>query len=117
MALFASLTFAADVTGAWSGPMQMTRGTETREDSVHVVLIQADNKITGSVGPNAEKQVPITKGTIEGSDVTLEAVPPSGQGTATFKLKVEGDKLVGELKVEGGDGEPITGKMTLSKSK
>lgn len=117
MALFAALSWGADVTGTWSGPMQMTRGGETKDDSAHMVLTQKGTEITGTIGPNADKQLPISKGSIEGSDITLEATPPNGEGKVTVKLKADGDKLIGELKAEGGGGEPFTGKMTLTKSK
>ena len=95
----------------------MTRGGETKDDNAHLVLTQKGNEITGTVGPNADKQMPITKGAIEGSDVTLEATPPGGQGKLILKLKAEGDKLTGDLKAEGSDGEAFSGKMTLTKSK
>ena len=59
--------------------MQMTRDGETRDDSAHLVLKQNGTEVTGSVGPNADKQLPITKGTIEGSNVVLEAATPDGE--------------------------------------
>jgi hypothetical protein len=116
MALIATFAFGADVTGTWSGPMQMSRGGETKDDSAHFVLTQKGNEITGTVGPTAEKQMPITKGTIEGSDINLEAASPDGAMKITIKLKAEADKLTGDLKAEGSGGEPFTGKLTVTKS-
>jgi hypothetical protein len=117
MAMFAALSWSAEVTGTWSGPMEMTRGGETRQDRAHLVLAQTGNEIKGTLGPNPDKQMPITKGTIEGSNIVLEGTPPSGSGKVTIRLTVEGEKLVGELNAEGGEGEPFKGKMTLTKEK
>jgi hypothetical protein len=117
LVLFAASSFGADVTGTWSGPMQMTRGGETRDDNAHFVLTQTGSDVKGTVGPNIEKQMPITKGTIEGSDLVLEATPPNGSGKIVIRLKVDGDKLTGDLKAEGGEGEPFTGTLALTKVK
>ena len=117
IALFAGISWAADVTGTWSGPMQMTRNGETRDDSAHLVLSQTGKEIKGTVGPTVEKQMPIIKGSIEGADVTLEAAPPEGGGKITIRLKLDADKLTGDLKAEGGEGEPFTGTMTLTRAK
>jgi hypothetical protein len=117
VAMFTALCFGADVTGTWSGPMQMTRDGETRDDSAHLVLTQKGTEVTGSVGPHADKQMPITKGTAEGEVITIEATPPSGSGKIVIKLKLDGEKLVGDLTANGeGDGA-FTGKMNLSRVK
>lgn len=116
MALFAALSFGADVTGTWSGPMEMTRNGETRDDSAHLVLTQTGKEIKGTVGPNAEKQMPIAKGSIEGSDVLIEVVGPEGAGKFVLRLKVDGDKMTGDLSTEGGEAQ-MTGKMTVTRSK
>ena len=39
------------------------------------------------------------------------------QGGTVLRLKVDGNKLVGDLKAEGPTAPPIRGKMTLSKEK
>ena len=96
----------------------MTRDGETRDDSAHLVLKQNGTEVTGSVGPNADKQLPIPKGTIEGSNVVLEAATPDGERKFVLKLKVDGDKLTGDIASNRADGEDtFTGKMTLSKVK
>lgn len=113
--LFSALLFGADVTGTWSGPMEMKRGGETRQDSAHLVLTQTGKEIKGTVGPTAEKQWAITKGTVDGDDILIE-VDDSGR-KMTLQLKMDGEKMTGDLKGEGGDGEPFTGKMALSRLK
>ena len=114
--LFAGAMLAADVTGTWSGPMAMTKGNETREDTAYLVLKQTANEITGTIGPNAENQRPITKGTADGDNLYIEAVI-EGENKLVLRLKVEGEKLVGNLKAEGPTAPPLSGKMTLSRQK
>ena len=117
MAMFAAIGFGADLTGAWSGPMQMTRNGETKDDSAHFVLTQKGTEVTGSVGPNADKQLPITKGSIEGSDAVLEAASPDGAVKIVIKVKLEGEKLNGDLSMSGPEGEAATGKLSLARVK
>jgi hypothetical protein len=117
--LFSALAWAADVTGTWSGPMEMKRGDETRDDSAYLMLTQNGGEITGSAGPNADKQMKITKGTITGDEIYLEVAPPEPDRNAkmVIRLKLDGEKLVGELKAEGPDAPPISGRMTLTRQK
>lgn len=116
MVLFAAMSFGADVTGTWSGPMQMTRDGETRDDSAHLVLTQKGAEITGTAGPNAEKQMPIAKGSIEGDAIKLEVDGPNGAGKFVLRLKVDGEKMTGDLATEGGEAQ-MTGKLTLTRAK
>jgi hypothetical protein len=114
--LTSALTWAADLTGTWSGPMEMKREGETRPDSAHLVLTQKGEEITGTAGPNADKQMKITKGTFTGSDVYIEVAMPDKDAKLVLRLKLDGDKLVGELRGEGSDAPPITGNMTLTRA-
>jgi hypothetical protein len=115
--LFSALTWAADVTGTWSGPMEMKRGDETRDDSACLMLKQEGSVITGTVGPNVDKRIEITKGTIEDNAIYIEAKVPDKDAKMVLRLKIEGEKLTGELRAEGPDAPPITGRMTLSREK
>jgi hypothetical protein len=114
--VFSATVWAADITGTWSGPMEMKKGEEIKADSAYLVLKQSDKEITGTVGPNAEKQLQITKGTVDGDNVYLEAVV-EGENKMVFRLKQEGNKLTGEMKAEGPTAPPVSGKMTLEKQK
>jgi hypothetical protein len=112
----AAALHAADVTGTWSGSLAMTRGDETKEDTALLVLKQTGGTITGTAGPNEDRRMEITKGTSEGDNVYFEVVM-EGENKLVFRLKLEGGKLVGELKAEGPGAPPISGKMSLSKGK
>ena len=107
---------AADVTGTWSGSMAMTKGDETKDDSAYLILKQIGTEITGTIGPNADKRLTITKGSADGNSVYIEAIV-EGDNKLVLRLKVEGDKLVGDLKAEGPTAPPISGKMSLTKEK
>jgi hypothetical protein len=113
LALAASV-YAADVTGTWEGPLTMSNGAETREDTAYLVLKQEGGAVTGSIGPNEERRYNITKGTSDGTNVYIEAVV-QGEDKMVLRLKLDGEKLTGDLKAEGPTAPPITGKMTLTK--
>lgn len=115
--LSSALIWAADVTGSWSGPIETTRNGETRSSTALLILKQDGGKITGTIGPNEGNRTDISKGSIEGSDVKLEAVVAGPDLRVTVNLKLEGEKLVGELKVAGPDGQQMTGKMNLDRAK
>jgi hypothetical protein len=97
--------------------MEMKHNGETRADSAHMVLTQTGSEVKGTVGPTAEKQLPISKGSVEGSDVYLEAVLPDKDVKMVLRLKLDGEKLTGTLKAEGSKAEDMSGTMTLSRAK
>ena len=107
---------SADVTGTWTGPMTMKNGDETRDDTAYLVLKQDGGKITGTIGPNEERRYDISKGTAEGDTIYIEAIV-QGESAIVLKLKLEGEKLVGELSTRGPEAPPISGRMTLEKKK
>lgn len=113
LALAASV-YAADVTGTWAGPMTMSNGGETRDDTAFLVLKQEGDAVTGSIGPNEERRYNITKGTSDGTNIYIEAVV-QGEDKMVLRLKLDGEKLTGDLKAEGPTAPPVTGKMTLTK--
>ncbi len=112
----AATAAAADVTGTWSGPLTMKNGDETRDQTAYLVLKQDGGKLTGTIGPNEEQRRDITKGTVEGDDVYIEAIV-QGENMLVLKLKLEAGKLVGDLSTKGPEAPPITGRMTLEKKK
>ena len=113
---FAALASAADVTGTWTGPMTMKNGDETRDETAYLVLKQEGGAITGTIGPNEERRYDITKGTADGDSVYIEALV-QGENAIVLKLKLESGKLVGDLSTKGPDAPPISGRMTLEKTK
>ena len=118
--LFVFLTVLhADVTGTWSGPLAMKNGEETKDDSAYLVLKQTGGVITGTIGPNVEKRLEITKGTAEGNDIHLEAIV-EGENKLVLNLKLEGGKLIGDLKAARlviEEGATFVGKSEVTPNK
>jgi hypothetical protein len=52
--------------------------------------------LTGTVGPNAERQWPIQKGAVDGTKVTFAVQQPDGP-LRTFTLTLAKDRLQGEI--------------------
>jgi hypothetical protein len=94
-----------DVTGTWSGTFTMTRDGQTREQSAHMVFKQAGEAVTGTAGPDADRQMPFAKGkvtTVKGvTTVTFEVA--DGPNPIAFDLKLVEGRLKGTAK--GQDGE------------
>jgi hypothetical protein len=112
IALFAMTAFAADVTGKWSG----TFAPEGENPSgAFVVLKQSGTTLTGTAGPDAEQQWPITNGKIQGNKITGEVASPEGM---VFKmdLTVTGDQIKGEVNATR-DGQPMKAKVELTRQK
>lgn len=114
--LLAASVYGADITGTWIGPVKMKNGDETRNDTAHLVLKQEGGAITGTVGPAEGEGHAITKGTVEGENVYIEAAI-QGENKVILRLKLAGDKMTGELKAEGPSAPPITGSLTVDRKK
>src|SRR3954451_3351319 len=115
MALAVS-AIAADVTGSWSGPMKMKMGDDVRDDTALLVLKQSGGAITGTIGPNEERRYDISKGTIDDNTIHIEAVM-QGETKLILDLKLDGEKLTGDLKAQGPEAPPLTGTLNLEKKK
>src|SRR6266496_2615021 len=106
---------AADVTGTWSGTFKITMPDgQTQDDTVHLVLKQSGGTVSGTAGPNADQQVPIAKGTIEGNKVVLEV--PVTDGMFKFDVVLEGDHLKGDAMRSSG-GQSMKAKMDATRAK
>ncbi|MCU1233999.1 MAG: hypothetical protein JWP63_1966 [Candidatus Solibacter sp.] len=116
LALFLVLAAsAADVTGTWDGTFKITTPDgQTQDDTVHLVLKQSGGAITGTAGPNADQQVPIGKGTIEGNKVVLEVPVPDGM--FKFDVVLDGDHLKGDA-VRTAGGSSMKAKMDATRAK
>ena len=96
IAIMALPVIAADVSGRWSGTMEFpSGGGDNNSFPVYFVLTQKGAVVTGTGGPQASEQFPITNGKIEGAKVTFE-IPRSKP--LTFLLTLAGDKMSGDVK-------------------
>jgi hypothetical protein len=97
--LLATVLMAADdLTGKWAGSFDITRDGESRKDQIYMVLKQSGTELTGTAGPNAERQMPIQKGKVEGTKVTFEV--QTDQPLIKFELTLADGHLKGEAKAE-----------------
>src|SRR6516162_4769311 len=92
--LLALALFATNFAGTWTGTMTAV----TTNDPAFMVLAQDGNKITGTIGPDREAQFKITKASVDGDTLTVEAQPG---GTLRFVMKLDGEKLAGEVFEDG----------------
>jgi hypothetical protein len=114
------LAFQADkpaVNGAWSGTLTTKKGAEAHEDYIHLVLKQDDAVVTGTAGPDADRQYPIRKGKVTTTDrvaIAFEVIVNGEHMVFDLKLdRLNGGRLTGEAKIEGEDGRPHTALVDL----
>jgi hypothetical protein len=114
--LLSVVSLLADVTGKWSGSFDITGPDgETKPDTAVLNLKQDGSKITGTAGPNEEKQFEIKTGKIDGDRIALEVVMEDG-GVLTFDLKLDADHIKGDVKGQVGD-EKMSAKVDLTRAK
>jgi hypothetical protein len=100
LTLIAALSLsAADATGTWTGNFSATTPEGERQHSAMLVLKQQGTTLTGTAGPDATEQLPISNGKAEGDVLTFEVVRENGP-TMKFNLKQTGDEIAGDIKRE-----------------
>ena len=113
--LFAASMMAADLSGVWRGSIDIVHGDggEPVNTPVQLRLEQKGNSLTGEIGHEGhEKPIAIQNGRVEGSEIFFEASSEQTNGPIRFHLKLDGPKLIGEMKgaVEQGN---ISGRVNL----
>ncbi len=93
-----SLVASEDLSGKWSGSFNITVDGQTKDDEAYLVLKQNGTELTGTAGPNADKQWAIQKGKVEGNKLTFEV--QSDEPLIKFNLTFEGGRLKGEASAE-----------------
>jgi hypothetical protein len=111
LALALAITaMAADVSGDWSGtftPEGMDTGT------AYLKLKQSGATLSGTAGPDAGQQWPITNGKVDGN--TLTGVTTSPEGVAyKFTLTMDGDHITGNVEVSAG-GQSMKAKLDVKR--
>jgi hypothetical protein len=113
---FAPANQAANLTGKWTGSFAPTRpdGTVANE-GIELNLTQKGQELTGTAGPNADRQWALTKGVVAGNKATFTVQVPDGP-TINFTLTLTKDRLVGEATGED-DGQKVTAKIDAGRTK
>ena len=119
------LLAAEDLTGKWGGTFVFTEEGQPHDDVAHMVAKQTGAELTGTVGPNPDKQFPILKGKIEttkeagkeSTKVTFD-VEPNGAGGPVmhFLLALVDGHLKGNAKGEH-DGQTMSATVDLTRLK
>jgi hypothetical protein len=112
---FAGLAAAADATGKWSGTFAITLDGESRDSTIYLNLKQEGTKITGEAGPNSGEVHAITAGTIEGNKLKFEVAHENGP-TMRFDLVMTGDQITGDVKAEH-EGQKMSAKVDAKREK
>ena len=118
--LFTTATAQAqttNLTGKWTGKFTRTAPDgRTQEIDWMADLTQKGKVVTGTTGPNAERQWPIEKGgAVDGTKVTFKVQQPDGP-MRTFTLTLVKDRLQGDMLAEL-KGQSFTAKVDLGRDK
>lgn len=90
----------SDLSGKWSGTFTRT-APDGRTQSIPFLfsLTQKAKVLTGTVGPDADRQWPIEKGAVNGTKVTFQVQQPNGP-LRTFTLQLVKSRLQGTMLAE-----------------
>ena len=105
-----------NLTGKWTGTLTRT-APDGRTQAIDWMsdLTQKSKALTGTTGPNAERQWTIEKGAVDGTKVTFRVQQPDGP-MRTFTLNLVKDRLEGEMLAEL-NGQSFTAKVDLGRAK
>ena len=106
----------SNLTGKWTGTMTRT-APDGRSQTIDFLfdLTQKGKALTGTAGPNAERQWPIEKGgAVDGSKVIFRVQQPDGP-LRTFTLTLVKDRLQGEMLAEL-NGQSFTTKVDAGRA-
>ena len=110
--LFVPVRAAEDFTGKWSGAFNISE-PEQHDDSVMLQLTHKGKDLTGTAGPNAEKQWPL-KGTVDGNKLTFDVTADGGQ--VKFVLTFAEGHLKGDATAEM-NGMKLAAKVDVQRAK
>jgi hypothetical protein len=118
--VFALTMFGADITGKWSGNIEVSDPStgDKINTPVKVVFDQKDNTVSGKIGRSEDEQSEdIRNGKLEGNRITFDVQPPEATSAMKFQLVVVADdRIEGEMKGAVDVGN-VSGKVTLQKVK
>lgn len=106
----------ADLTGKWTGAFnpQMPDGT-TREQTIEMNLTQKGKVLTGTAGPGADEQWPVSNGIVDGAKVSFDVTADNGM-VIKFALTLAKDRLTGDADASR-DGQTRKAKIDVTKAK
>ena len=118
MLLLVSVASATDVSGKWSGSMELANGDgQVQTVSSHAEFKQENHALTGTIG--RDSQFPIAKGTIEGDKIQFEVTAPENGEDRLYWVTltaVNHSQLQGVAQFEQG-GKKVSAKLSLAREK
>jgi hypothetical protein len=103
-----------NLTGKWSGTMTRTAPDgSTQSIDFMCNLTQKGKVLTGTVGPNAQRQWEIAKGVVDGTKVSFQVQQPEGP-LRTFTLTLVKHRLQGEMLAEM-NGQSFEAKVDMGR--
>jgi len=118
--VFALTMLGADISGKWSGNIEVSDPStgDKINTPVKVVFDQKGETVSGKIGRSEDEQTEeIRNGKLEGNKITFDVQPPEATSAMKFQLVlVAEDRIEGEVK-GAIDAGPVSGKVTLQKSK
>jgi hypothetical protein len=110
----ASVSAAQDVTGKWAGSFNPVRSDGTTgEAKIFLELKQSGSELTGTAGPNPDRQWPL-KGKVEGNKLSFEV--QSDEGPINFTLTLAEGHLKGDAAAEN-NGQKRSAKIDVERVK
>jgi hypothetical protein len=116
--LIAGVLWGSDVTGKWSGTVEVTdpASGDRIETAVRAELRQSGSAVTIRIGRAADAEASAEgRGRLDGNILTLTVTSPEGEKPFRFRLVLTGsDRLEGDM--EGAiDTGKIAGKVRLTR--
>jgi hypothetical protein len=106
---------AAELTGKWSGSFDITNSDgETKADNAYMDLKETGGAVTGTAGPDSEKQWSLRQGKLDGQKLTFEVQMEDG-GVLAFELTFDGTSIQGTCTGTGSQGEKLSAKVNLKR--
>ncbi|HYK90533.1 MAG TPA: hypothetical protein VE398_17300 [Acidobacteriota bacterium] len=104
-----------DLSGKWSGSINLTNAEgNTNLEDVYMVLKTSGNEVTGTAGPDRDRQWPIVNGRLEGTKITFETKDPDNGHLWKVQLLYTEKRLKGEAWSEV-EGRKTGGKLDLTR--
>ena len=105
---------AASIGGKWAGVIVIDDDGTKIETPVELHLENKNGVITGKIGrENDPELVEVRNAKIEGDNLTFEASSVETSSSMRFSLKVQGEKMQGEMKGTV-DGNELVAKVSFS---
>ncbi len=107
--LLSAATFAADITGKWTGSFVFSMDGESHSSTIFLDLKQSGDTVSGTAGPSQEKQWNIKSGKANGNKISFTV--DSDGGPVSVQLEADGDRLTGSANGQTDEGKKLEAKI------